>query len=91
MSERHMLSYRNDFPIFKSKKSLIYLDSAATMQKPSAVIDAMSTFYKNHYGTVHRAIYDLSQYASHEYEAVRGKVRSLLNALKNEEIIFTRL
>lgn len=84
---------REDFPLLKQKmhgKPLVYLDSAATAQKPNSVIDAMQNFYQNHYGTVHRAIYQLSAYATAEYEKARTKVQRLLNAAKREEIIFAR-
>lgn len=84
---------RKDFPMLASQmhgKPLIYLDSAATAQKPQAVIDAISSFYRSYYGTVHRAIYELSVRSTQEYEDVRRKVKSLLNAAKVEEIIFTR-
>ncbi|MBA3957321.1 MAG: cysteine desulfurase [Parachlamydiaceae bacterium] len=84
---------RQDFPMLRSTmhgKPLIYFDSAATAQKPQVVIDAITNFYQFHYGTVHRAIYELSIYATHEYEATRTKVKALLNAAKVEEIIYTR-
>jgi cysteine desulfurase/selenocysteine lyase len=88
-----LTKYRKDFPMLQKQmhgKPLIYLDSAATAQKPQKVIDAISSFYKDYYGTVHRAIYDLSVRSTHEYEDVRQKVKTLLNAAKVEEIIFTR-
>lgn len=84
---------RADFPMLKQKMHghpLIYLDSAATTQKPQLVIDTLSDFYQNHYGTVHRAIYELAAYSTQAYEAVREKTRRFLNAKKLEEIIFTR-
>src|ERR1700722_1103265 len=69
---------------------LIYFDSAATAQKPQVVIDAITDFYQNHYGTVHRAIYELSVHATHEYQAIREKIRAFLNAANVSEIIYTR-
>ncbi len=93
MQHPNFLKLREDFPVLKTKmhgKPLVYLDSAATAQKPSSVIDAMTNFYQSHYGTVHRAIYELSTHATHQYEMTRQKVRHFLNAAKNEEIIFTR-
>jgi len=84
---------KEDFPIFKTSVyglPLVYLDSAATAQKPSVVIDKMTNFYQSHYGTVHRAIYKLSKEATFQYEETRSLVRAFLNADKNEEIIFTR-
>lgn len=84
---------RQDFPMLNQKmhgKPLIYLDSAATSLKPQTVIDAISTFYSEHYGTVHRAVYELALYASNDYEKVREKVREFIQAAHPEEIIFTR-
>lgn len=92
-SMQDISKYRNDFPMLKKTmhdKPLIYFDSAATAQKPQIVIDTITDFYQNHYGTVHRAIYELSTYATHEYQQVRLQVAKLLNAKKSEEIIFTR-
>lgn len=83
---------RNDFPMLKKTmhgKPLIYFDSAATSQKPQSVIDKMTRFYTEHYGTVHRAVYELSVYATQEYQNVRKKIASFINA-KPEEVIFTR-
>lgn len=84
---------RNDFPMLNKSmhgKPLIYFDSAATAQKPQTVIDAIANFYTNDYGTVHRAIYELSVNATLQYQQVRKQVAFLLNAKKPEEIIFTR-
>lgn len=84
---------RADFPMLKKSmhgKPLIYFDSAATAQKPQAVIDAITNFYSDHYGTVHRAVYELSIHATQEYQNVRQKVAAYLNAAKPEEIIYTR-
>ncbi len=84
---------RDDFPMLKQTmhgKPLIYLDSAATAQKPQAVIDAMSRFYQNSYGTVHRSVYNLCVTATKEYQAARERIQGLLNAAHSEEIIFTR-
>ena len=84
---------REDFPMLKKSmhgKPLIYFDSAATAQKPQAVIDAISHFYGSDYGTVHRAIYELSINATIQYQQVREKIARLLNAANSEEIIFTR-
>lgn len=87
-----MNNCQRDFPMLASKmhgKPLIYLDTAATAQKPQAVIEALTTFYCEHYATVHRAIYELSVEATKEYQEARAKVATLLGA-KPEEIIFTR-
>lgn len=84
---------QGDFPILKQKihgKPLIYLDSAATSQKPQSVIDAISRFYANENGTVHRGVYNLSVSATEKYNAVREQVASFLNAKSSNEIVFTR-
>lgn len=70
-------------------KPLVYFDSAATAQKPIQVIEAMQDFYTNHYGTVHRAIYELAVYSTDLYQQIR-RAQGFLNAKKPEEIIFTR-
>ena len=82
-----------DFPIFNRKihgHPLVYLDSAATTQKPQTVIDAITRFYEQEYGTVHRAVYTLAASATERYEAVRGQVAKFLNASSSQEIVFTR-
>jgi len=84
---------RKDFPMLGQKmhdKPLVYLDSAATYQKPNAVIDAIAGFYRDHYGTVHRAIYQLAVWSTEHYQQTRQKVKAFLNAAQAEEIIFTR-
>ncbi len=84
---------RQDFPMLSKTmhgKPLVYLDSAATAQKPNAVIDAIASFYRDHYGTVHRAVYELALHSSEEYQHTRQKIREFLHAAKDEEIIFTR-
>lgn len=84
---------RQDFPMLAKTmhgKPLVYLDSAATSQKPFPVIDAITNFYREHYGTVHRAVYELAIRSSGDYEETRQKIRAFLNAAQNEEIIFTR-
>ena len=81
-----------NFPILKRKvngRRLVYLDNAATTQKPSVVIDAVSNFYREHNANIHRGIHTLSQEATQMYEGVRDKVRKLINAKHREEIIFT--
>lgn len=84
---------RKDFPILQKTmhgQPLIYFDTAATAQKPDLVINAISEFYKNHYGTVHRAVYDLSLCATTAYQEIRNKAKNFIHAAKPEEIIFTR-
>ncbi len=84
---------RQEFPILLTKRlgfPLLYLDSAATVQKPKRVIDTISRFYSSEYGTVHRAVYNLANEATARYSAVREKVRVFLNAASADEIVFTK-
>jgi cysteine desulfurase/selenocysteine lyase len=84
---------RADFPILSREvygKPLVYLDNAATTQKPLCVLDAMREEYLNVNGNVHRGVHYLSQQATDLHEAAREKVRQFINASKIEEIIFTR-
>jgi cysteine desulfurase/selenocysteine lyase len=84
---------RADFPMLKKSmhgKPLVYLDSAATAQKPEIVIESIASFYREHYGTVHRAIYELAVDSSIRFEKVREQTRDFLHAAKASEIIFTR-
>ncbi len=81
---------KSDFPIFKNNPGLIYLDSAATSQKPQIVIDAVKDFYENYNANVHRGIYKISERATEAYEETRKKVAKLINAKSEKEIIFTR-
>lgn len=84
---------RNDFPILKQRmhgKPLVYLDSAATSQKPQRVIDAIVRYYQEYNANVHRGIYAIAEEATQRYEASRAKVAALINARRPEEIVFTR-
>lgn len=84
---------RQDFPILSRDvygKPLIYLDNAATTQKPLCVLDAMRDEYLNVNANVHRGVHYLSQQATDLHEAARERVRQFINAKKIEEIIFTR-
>ena len=84
---------REDFPILGRNvygKPLVYLDNAATTQKPLCVLDAMRDEYLNVNANVHRGVHYLSQQATDLHEAAREKVRRFINAAKTEEIIFTR-
>jgi len=67
------MNVKHTFPIFQKHPQLVYLDSGATTQKPAVVIDAMSEFLKNDYGTVHRGIYELSAVATQQYDSARKK------------------
>ena len=82
------MTYKKDFPIFQKNKNLIYLDSAATTQKPKVVIDAINQFYKEFNANINRGLYDLSIKSTEAYESSREKIANFINADKNE-IIFT--
>ncbi|MDZ8117491.1 aminotransferase class V-fold PLP-dependent enzyme [Pontiella agarivorans] len=86
-------SIRNDFPILGRTvwdKPLVYLDNAASAQRPTAVIDAVKGLYENNYSNVHRGVHRLSQESTDLYDDARVKVRGFLNAACVHEIIFTR-
>jgi len=85
--------YRKDFPILAQEvhgHPLIYLDSAASAQKPRAVTEAMTRFMENDYANIHRGVHELSMRATDRYEEARERVRRFLNAGCVEEIIFVR-
>jgi cysteine desulfurase/selenocysteine lyase len=84
---------REDFPILRQTvngKPLVYLDNAATSQKPQAVIDALARYYTTENSNVHRGVHTLSQMATADYEAARSKVRRFINAGDEREIVFVR-
>ena len=84
---------RADFPILAERpygKPLVYLDNAASAQKPRAVIDRLTHFYEHEYANVHRGLHYLANAATDAYEAARESVRRFLNAGSIEEIVFTR-
>ena len=84
---------REDFPILHQEihgKSLVYLDNAATSQKPIAVLDALRHYYEKDNANVHRGAHSLSIRATEAYEGARDKVAQLINASSRQEIIFTR-
>ena len=88
-----ILYARDDFPVLHQKnrgKPLIYLDTAASAQKPQAVIDAIKNYYQLHHANVHRGLYELSERATYLYENARTTVQSFINAKHNYEIIFTK-
>lgn len=84
---------RDDFPILRQKvhgRPLVYLDNAATTQKPRQVLDALQRYYTQDNANIHRAVHQLSERATREFEAAREKVRRFLNAQDIREVIFTR-
>jgi cysteine desulfurase/selenocysteine lyase len=84
------MNYKNDFPIFKHNANLVYLDSAATSQKPQLVIDTISDFYSTYNANIHRGIYPIAEKATAKVEEVRRKIASFINASDPSEIIFTK-
>ena len=84
---------RKDFPILAQQvhgKPLIYLDNAATSQKPKCVIEALTRFYQMDNANIHRGVHQLSERSTQSYEVARGKVQRFLNAANSREIIFVR-
>ena len=84
---------RADFPILSQKvrgKNLVYLDNAATSQKPRQVIDAMSRVFEEHNANIHRGVYELSERTTAVFEEARAKVARLINAPSEREVIFVR-
>jgi len=87
-----LVQIRNDFPILHRKvngQPLVYLDNAATSQKPLPVIDAISDYYKHTNANIHRGVHALSQEATDQYEAARQKIQQHFNAKHTHEIILT--
>jgi cysteine desulfurase/selenocysteine lyase len=84
---------RRDFPIlgtFENDERLVYLDSAATAQRPEPVVEAVARFYRSSNANVHRGIYDLSRRATEQFESARSTVASFLNAGDPSEVVWTR-
>ena len=81
---------RREFPIFTTHPGLVFLDSAASAQKPRVVIDGLAEFYRNDYANVHRGVYSLSARSTDRFEEARETVRAFLNAADEREIVFVR-
>jgi cysteine desulfurase/selenocysteine lyase len=84
---------RKDFPILSREvhgRPLVYLDSAASSQRPQAVLDAMTTYYETHHANVHRGIYTLAEEATALYEGARDAVAAFVNAYDRSEVVFTK-
>ncbi len=89
--EHHM--QKHDFPIFAQPvhgKPLIYLDSAATTQKPFAVIQAITEYYQNYNANIHRGVHALGTRATQAYESTREQIKNFIHAKDAKEIIFTK-
>lgn len=94
MSILNISQIREDFPVLLQEihpgKPLIYLDSAATSQKPRQVIDAMSNYYEKNNANIHRGIHSLAETATGDYEGARDKIAKFIGGVASHEIIFTR-
>lgn len=84
------IALKKQFPIFSNHPDLIYLDNAATMQKPLCVLDAERFYYENHNANVHRGAHRLATAATDAFEGARQTVAEFINAPSHEEVIFTR-
>ncbi|HEU5229455.1 MAG TPA: cysteine desulfurase [Ktedonobacteraceae bacterium] len=90
---RSVMDIRNDFPILSRQvhgKPLVYLDSTASSQKPTSVIEAMDHYYRTYHANVHRGVYELSEEATAAMERARLKVARFINARQSKQVIFTR-
>src|SRR5690348_7260530 len=84
---------REDFPVLKQTvhgKPLVYLDSAATAQKPRVVVDAIRKFHEVDCANIHRGVHELSQRSTAAYEETRAKVKKFINSRSKSELIFVR-
>ena len=85
---------RHDFPVLerivRDGKKLVYLDNAATTQKPNQVIDAISDYYKNHNSNIHRAVHALAEESTEAFEITRDKIAKFLNIKNRKEIVFVK-
>ena len=91
--DKQFQKIRDDFPILKQRindEPLVYLDSAATSQKPQAVIDSVVNYYQTINANTHRSVYTLGQRATDEYELARKKVQRFIKAKSSKEVVFTK-
>ena len=86
---KNILNIKDDFPIFKNQKKLIYFDSASTTQKPNSVINKITEFYSYYNANIHRGTYSIAEKSTFEYESVRKETAKFINSKPNE-IIFTK-
>lgn len=92
-SQKSLDAIRADFPLLKAieeNRNMVFLDSAASSQKPKMVIDAISNYYQTYNANVHRGVYQLSQQATDAFEASRKKIAQFINAAQEYEVIFTK-
>ena len=91
MSTLDVTAIKKDFPIFDGRdRPFVFLDSAASSQKPRAVLDAMTDYYERSHANVHRGVYALAEEATARYEGARARVGRFINAPKTNEVIFTK-
>ena len=93
MNRLDVAQVKADFPLLAREvngKRLVYLDSAATSQKPVSVIEAMTRYYEEQNANVHRGVYALAEEATAAFERARAKMARFLNARKAREIVFTK-
>ncbi len=81
---------KKDFPLLSANPDLVYLDSASSSQKPTAVLDAMTEYYETTHANVHRGVYGLAQEATERFEAARAKLARFLGAADANEVVFTK-
>ncbi len=81
---------RRDFPVFEAHPDLVFLDSAASAQKPRSVIEALVRFYQTAYANVHRGSYPLSEAATEAFEAARATLAGFLGTPDPDEVVFVR-
>src|SRR5260370_22356998 len=79
---------RRDFPVFENNPGLVFLDTAASAQKPRAVIDGVADYYRRDYANVHRGVYRLSARSTELYDKARQKARRFVNAVDASDIVF---
>lgn len=89
MDNKLAKKFKKDFPIFDNNRGLVYLDNAATSQRPKSVIQAVTDFYEHENANIHRGVYTLSEKATVKYEEARKVVANFINA-NEKEIVFTR-
>ncbi|MEK6871960.1 MAG: cysteine desulfurase [Nanoarchaeota archaeon] len=89
MNNKKITALKKDFPIFKNHPHLVYLDNAATSQRPQSVIDALAQFLEKENANIHRGVYTLSEEATKKYDGTRKRVARFINA-EEKEIIFTK-
>ncbi|MCG8453374.1 MAG: SufS family cysteine desulfurase [Spirochaetales bacterium] len=91
MKEMHLTNaLKKDFPLFQAHPELVYLDNAATSQKPQVVLDALNTYYTTQNANVHRAVYGLAEQSTLAYEGARARIANHLNAASPQELVFVR-